>query len=225
MYSTNGKEVLRDNRHFGDADNHADAEAIAGALNIIETKPASFDYVAEAKRTLSNKFHGELVSRNLLIETINNCTGSLHALDLIKKALFYGRDTGLSVAYGGRNDAFTIIPDVDPASYVAAENIIHGVIGVATEAGELLEALVESFEGFGPIDKVNIKEEVGDLFWYLAILADACGFTFDEAQRTNIAKLRARFPNAFTEHDANNRNLEVERNILETRPADHLNVP
>jgi hypothetical protein len=40
--------------------------------------------------------------------------------------------------------------------------------------------------------------------------------TFDECQRINIAKLRQRFPDKFTEYDANNRDLFAERSQLES---------
>jgi NTP pyrophosphatase (non-canonical NTP hydrolase) len=40
-----------------------------------------------------------------------------------------------------------------------ADNIVHGAIGIATEIGELKEAF----------DSVNRKEELGDIFWYVAI--------------------------------------------------------
>ena len=42
-------------------------------------------------------------------------------------------------------------------------NIIHGTIGLCTEAGELSEA-------FATGDIVNIKEELGDALWYLTLI-------------------------------------------------------
>jgi hypothetical protein len=46
------------------------------------------------------------------------------------------------------------------------QRILHGAIGLCTEAGELLDA----FEKNTGLDLVNIKEELGDIYWYLAIL-------------------------------------------------------
>ena len=92
--------------------------------------------------------------------------------------------------------------------------IIHGVIGIATEAGELLEALLNAMNGKS-FDAVNMAEEVGDVQWYIALLAKHCGFTLEESQQINIAKLRMRFGDKFSEFDANNRNLKAERSILE----------
>jgi hypothetical protein len=46
------------------------------------------------------------------------------------------------------------------------QRVLHGIIGICTEAGELLKAL--HFEEGR--DKINIKEELGDVTWYIAIL-------------------------------------------------------
>jgi NTP pyrophosphatase (non-canonical NTP hydrolase) len=95
--------------------------------------------------------------------------------------------------------------------------LVHAGMGLTTETAELVDALKKwAFYG-KPLDKVNIKEEVGDVFWYLAIVADECGFTFEEAMETNIKRLRKRYGDKFTEFDANNRNLIAERAILEQK--------
>lgn len=46
------------------------------------------------------------------------------------------------------------------------QKVLHGVIGICTEAGELFKALMADTT----IDRVNIKEELGDVCWYIAIL-------------------------------------------------------
>jgi len=92
--------------------------------------------------------------------------------------------------------------------------ILHATMGICTESGELMDAVKKHLLYGKDLDYTNIKEETGDLFWYIALLADAVGFTFEDTFDKNIAKLRARYPNRFTEHDALNRNLEKERKIL-----------
>lgn len=93
--------------------------------------------------------------------------------------------------------------------------ILHALMGITTECGELMDALKKHLIYGKPIDFTNLLEEHGDLQWYLALLAYTCDFTFEIAQERNIEKLRARFPEKFTEFDALNRNLEKERKILE----------
>lgn len=44
------------------------------------------------------------------------------------------------------------------------EIMLHGAIGIVTELGEILQALNGRL-----IDVVNIKEEIGDVLWYLSI--------------------------------------------------------
>ena len=92
---------------------------------------------------------------------------------------------------------------------------IHALMGLVTETGELVDAF-KRFVFYGkPIDKVNIKEEIGDLFWYLAILCHAHGLNFEEVMAANIDKLRKRYPQKFIEEKALLRDLEGERQVLE----------
>lgn len=93
--------------------------------------------------------------------------------------------------------------------------ILHATMGVSTEAGELLDAVKKTLFYGKPLDTVNLKEEVGDLFWYMAILCDELGLSFEEAMERNIAKLKARYGDKFSEEMAQNRNLELERATLE----------
>jgi NTP pyrophosphatase (non-canonical NTP hydrolase) len=185
------------------------------------------DYISEATKTLSNQFHGKLVSKERLMMALGDFIHAANELDKIKKALFYGRkDHYDEKGMLGRVTAYALLETLKvrdqtltyQADNITAENLFHGIVGAATEAGELVEALFDALTG-KPLDLVNIKEEVGDAFWYYAILARECDFTFENAQEVNIAKLRKRFPNMFTEHHANNRNLEDERKILEQQPS------
>lgn len=176
---------------------------------------APFDYVAEANVTCSNKFHGDLVSIIDFRTKLKAAMEALADLDAMKKTLFYGR--ALPPNFDAPTPAtfsYSLPHMVDAADPDRGEVIVHGVIGLATEAGELLEALDSALDG-EQFDSVNMQEEVGDAFWYQAILAKAGGFSFDTCQRRNIAKLRKRFPDKFTEHDALNRDLFGERAILE----------
>lgn len=93
--------------------------------------------------------------------------------------------------------------------------ILHAAIGIATEAGELLDPLKKFMFYNRPMDRVNLKEEIGDILWYIAIACEALETTIEEEMQRNINKLRLRYPNNFNEYDANNRNLENERAILE----------
>lgn len=179
-----------------------------------------FDYIAEANLTLSNKFHGDKVTMAEFRAALDDCINAANRLDRIKKALFYGKgdDIGLTQSPG----AVTCMSATDNLvndhhsleEHQRAEIIIHGIVGLFTEAGELVEAL-RSAVFAGGFDEVNALEELGDGMWYQAILLKALGSNFGEVQQVNIAKLRKRFPNNFTEYDAQHRNLDAERAVLE----------
>lgn len=99
--------------------------------------------------------------------------------------------------------------------------LIHGAIGAVTESAEILDQLKKHIFYGKALDTVNVSEEIGDAFWYLALLANELGEDFDAIMETNIAKLKKRYGDKFSEQRAVKRNLDIERKILEglMRPA------
>lgn len=93
--------------------------------------------------------------------------------------------------------------------------IEHAVMGLVTESAECMDALKKSKIYGKELDTVNLVEEAGDIMWYLAILADELGVSFEDMWEKNIAKLRVRFPEKYTDHHAENRDLATERATLE----------
>lgn len=116
----------------------------------------------------------------------------------------------------------TAVTDAKEYSHVQARlstednaKLFHYLIGIGTEAGELQDALKKTVVYGKPLDVVNLKEEIGDLCWYMARLLDHLDSSFEEVMETNINKLRARYGEKFTEYAALNRDLEKEREVLE----------
>lgn len=97
--------------------------------------------------------------------------------------------------------------------------LLHAAIGISTEAGEILDAFKKHLIYGADLDLVNIGEEISDVTWYLAImtryLQKTNDVSFEDLLDVNINKLKARYPDKFTEEDALNRNLDDERDILE----------
>lgn len=93
--------------------------------------------------------------------------------------------------------------------------IEHGVIGIVTEAGELMDAIKKTKIYRKELDKVNLVEELGDIFWYTALLCDELGVNFEDIMDKNIAKLESRYPEKYSNDNAINRNTDTERAILE----------
>ena len=89
----------------------------------------------------------------------------------------------------------------------AAEGeLLNLALGVAGEGGELAN-LVKKQTFYGkPRDRDALIDELGDVLYYCAMLADHLGVTLEEVQERNIAKLRQRHGETFNaEHYSNGR--------------------
>lgn len=98
--------------------------------------------------------------------------------------------------------------------------VLHGSMGMVTEAGELMDALKKNLIYGAKLDKVNVQEELGDIGWYWILICRFYGWDPYKILKMNIEKLQLRFPNAFTEEDAMNRDLDKERALLEEHDSD-----
>ena len=92
---------------------------------------------------------------------------------------------------------------------------LHMVLGMVTEVAELADVFKKNIAYGKAIDWVNVKEELGDCFWYLANFARINGIDIESELGINIDKLKSRYPDKFSEEAAINRDLVKERSILE----------
>ena len=163
------------------------------------------DYIEQANRTCSDKFYWPgPVHPVQLVKFFENMETLGTDADNFKKAIFYGRTDVVSHDYEPMELAFPL-----------DKNLLHGLLGIVSEAKELTDAVVKSITKKDGFDRTNFIEEMGDIMWYLAIMAKTLDVTFEEIQEKNIAKLRVRFPELFTEDNASNRDLDKEREVLE----------
>ena len=93
--------------------------------------------------------------------------------------------------------------------------LMHSIVGAGTESGEMVDSLIPALNG-QEIDYVNVIEEFGDSLWYFAIGLDFTGLSEDEIKAKVINKLKARYPDKYNDEEANNRNLEADRKVLES---------
>jgi len=129
-------------------------------------------------------------------------------LDIIKKDVFYKQRTGASN------------PNTIAAKRLAKHSrLLHAAIGMATESGEILEAIMGYATGGrdAELDLVNIEEELGDQTWYIELAADAVGTDSRRIKTKNNDKLKnKRYKSGkFTKDEALNRDLVAEREVLE----------
>jgi len=93
--------------------------------------------------------------------------------------------------------------------------ILHASLGISDEAGEIAKAVKAHIYYGKTLDTANLVEEAGDVMWYLAVLLDELGYSFEAVMRKNIAKRKARYPEKFTQEHALNRNLTKEKTAME----------
>lgn len=92
----------------------------------------------------------------------------------------------------------------------------HSIIGALGELGEMAGALERWIHYDRPLDRENLKEEIGDVLWYLAEACNALEIDMGEVMEANIRKLKARYPDKYSDERAaeENRNREAERVAL-----------
>lgn len=166
-------------------------------------------YTDQALLTLSNSFHVHRIEDAEVKQVLENFIKSAEQLDKIKKTWFYGREYTPILSPDQQTSDVTMTIGMHP-------DIIHSIIGMATEAAELVEILYGCLFLGEVFDAIHFGEEVGDHNWYQAIGLHRAKLELGRILVANINKLRARFPENFTEYDANHRALDNERATLES---------
>ena len=75
--------------------------------------------------------------------------------------------------------------------------LINGVMGLCGESGEAIDMVKKHLHQGHELDKEKLLKELGDIAWYLAETAYAMGVELDTVFESNIAKLKARYPEGF----------------------------
>ena len=78
-------------------------------------------------------------------------------------------------------------------------------LGLTGESGEVSD-IVKKILGHGhELDVEVITKELGDVLWYIAVMASALGVSLEDIAQGNIDKLKARYPNGFSTERSINR--------------------
>ncbi len=94
----------------------------------------------------------------------------------------------------------TLNPDLDQKDV-----LINGVMGLCGESGEAIDIVKKHLHQGHALDREHLKEELGDIAWYLASTSYALGLDLDDVLSANIAKLKRRFPEGFSTEASENR--------------------
>ena len=77
------------------------------------------------------------------------------------------------------------------------QHLFNGILGLVGEAGEVADLVKKHYYQDGRRMDEHLCEELGDVLWYIAEIAEAMGFDLDDVAEMNIAKLRKRYPDGF----------------------------
>lgn len=78
------------------------------------------------------------------------------------------------------------------------------VLGLAAEAGEVAGKLSKQMRG-DSVDRAPMASELGDVLWYLAMVADELGYELADIAQHNIYKLADRDRRGVIKGDGDNR--------------------
>ena len=78
------------------------------------------------------------------------------------------------------------------------ETLMHALHGLAGEVGEIHSIFQKKYQGH-VVDKEHLIKEMGDLLWFIAELCTAIGCDMESVMKTNIKKLKERYPEGFEE--------------------------
>jgi len=179
------------------------------------------DYVSAAIRTEADytRYVSRLTRSNEAKSFLLLLNQIVHLGELTnrwKRAVIYGKDPEKGfrslLIPGAYADSTQVIRLNEPDIV----RLVHGLLGKMTEVGELVEALLSYVREGKLLDRVNIAEEMGDDAWYNALIFDVLGVDPEGILEANIAKLRVRYPEKFSEQEAIERDAEAERAALET---------
>jgi NTP pyrophosphatase (non-canonical NTP hydrolase) len=89
------------------------------------------------------------------------------------------------------------------------DELFHLVLGLTGEAGEIAEKfkkLVRDKDSdVKQLDLDDMSKELGDVLWYVAVLADFLGLSLEDIGRDNLAKLANRQQRGVIQGSGDNR--------------------
>ncbi len=91
------------------------------------------------------------------------------------------------------------------------EEILTWGLGIAGEAGDVASCIKKTFMHDND-KKQGIRENLGDTFWYAAMICSFFGWSLQDVLDENISKLKERYPDGFTVKDAKREGTMIDWN-------------
>lgn len=150
---------------------------------------------------------GELIAAEMnhnklaiLLGCIDAVINEAKWLDVAKKEAIYNKRTGM-VFYP--EDKLQKLKKLKPTPSQC--ELLHAAIGLAGEAGELLDAVRKHVFDGQPLDRDNVVEELGDLEFYMMAAMMHVGVLRPHLQELNMSKLSKRYESGYSDKAAQER--------------------
>ncbi len=147
------------------------------------------------------KIAAEMTPANaaLLNHSITSMVAESCRLDLVKKQSIYNQDKGLFIGHIETHRFKDFKPTPSQCE------LLHAAIGIAGEAGELLDAVRKHVFDGEPLDRENVIEELGDLEFYMMAAMMNVGVLRPHLQELNMTKLSKRYEGGYSDQQAQER--------------------
>lgn len=76
--------------------------------------------------------------------------------------------------------------------------LVWNALGLAGEAGEVADHIKKMIFHRHGLDRETLREELGDVLWYVAALASNLGLDLEEVMAANLEKLGSRYPDGYS---------------------------
>ena len=83
-------------------------------------------------------------------------------------------------------------------SLTERDGVFNATLGLTGEAGEVADLIKKAAFHGHETDADKVAKELGDVCYYVAILASYYGFELSDIFEMNVTKLKARYPNGFS---------------------------
>ncbi len=87
----------------------------------------------------------------------------------------------------------TLAAGLDPQ-----QRLTNAALGLSGEAGEFADNVKKHLFHGHPLQHDELRKELGDVLWYVALACDSLGLSLADVMQTNIDKLRRRYPAGFS---------------------------
>ena len=78
------------------------------------------------------------------------------------------------------------------------QRLTNAALGLSGEAGEFADNVKKHLFHGHPLQHDELRKELGDVLWYVALACDSLGLSLADVMQTNIDKLRRRYPAGFS---------------------------